>query len=385
MKPFIITFDDWLQDGSRDLAKLCRFIVTQGKQLRFPVNVAFSDTAACNLELWGDDSGKQADLQIVTLKIGLQRLIERLNRGDYPKQATINCEEIMISSVNAPSDASSFLRKNCKYHQQNINGPLCAIGNHGDNITTPQFCEKCAMPDESLMCSHLIHLKSESKKDHNDHLIGRDVRDAFCAKGESFNAGFDVMICQPEARPCWEKIYEIPQPVINIPVDLPDRVVDEIDFLNVYIKDAYKNGIKLIDLKFYRPISDVHGKCQTDKEFTTLVQVVGTIIEQFQIISLLPADKQTKKEGANDVKLKSIEALERFLQINYSASGDSVLKTLRHIIQIRNSYPAHIKEDIGSFEALGIEHPIADYQKAWDKILYAFYDSIKTLRKLIQT
>ncbi|MFA5793486.1 MAG: hypothetical protein WC980_00240 [Candidatus Brocadiia bacterium] len=390
MKPFIITFDGDIPHNGRDLVKFCRFLVKQG-ELSFPVNVALTLEATCNFKInLGSENENKALIEEVFFKIALQRLKEKLASGNYPQKSTLTCEEIMISSTSTPEDISPFLNKACHYQQQEIKGPICGIsrslGNPSDNITNVSFCKGCSMPDKSLICSCLIHPASQCYRNLDKKITERNIIEVYCNKGESLD-GIGIMLCIPQGgQECWEQIYEIPQLAINIPTDLSERVVDEIDFLNLYVKNNLNKDVKLIDLKFYRPISDVRGKCQTAEEFAALIQTLGTILDrgQFKIIELLPEDKRTKKEGNKDMELNSMEALERFLQLNYSSSGETLVKTLRHIIQVRNSYPTHQKEAIGAFEALDIEHPIVNHQKAWDKILWAFYDSIKILRKLIQ-
>ncbi|MFH1230053.1 MAG: hypothetical protein V1709_01010 [Planctomycetota bacterium] len=392
MKPFVITFDGYLNHGSRDLTEFCRFQVKQGK-LTFPVNIALTFEATCNFGINGEDK-KENDLLIgrMFFKIGLQRLKEKLASGNYPKQSTINCEEILITSDNVPSDISQVLAKNCKYQQKELKGLICGI--YGDShcpsdiITTSSFCESCSLPDTNLICSHLVHPASRTHRE-GYQITKRVIFEAYCNNkqpvDESTLDAIDAWSyqCVPDLRPdCWEQIYELPLPDINIPVDLSSRVVDEIDFLNLLFDKKF-NG-QFIDISQARSIRDIGNDCKTEEEFVHKVQVIGHLINDIKIRDILPAEKGSDKSGN---KLLSIAVLKVFLDGNYQGAPAIIVTNLEHIRTIRDDYPAHTKtrRDVTvSLDALQINYPIQNWQDAWQKVLYAFWDSLNKLRLLIQ-
>jgi len=376
MKPFVITFAKYLPRNGRDLFKICRYRVSQG-ELKFPVNIAITSEAIISLNT-PDEALKISAFH----KIGLQRLKKKLASGNYPKQSTTNCEEILITSDNVPLDMTRFLEETCKYQQKGLSGPICIIG-EDNKLTTKQLCTECFLPDDNRRCDHLIHLSSGSKVNIDGKITEREITEAYCEKGEQLdNPTTMVSMCISCQRPCWEQIYEIPQPAIGIPIDLPDRVADEIDFLNLLFDKKY--SCQFIDISQARSIRDIGNECKTEEEFVHKVQVVGHLINDIKIRDVPSVKKQSAK-GKN--KLLSIAALKVFLSDNYQGASAVVVTNLEHIRTIRDDYPTHTKtrRDVTvSLDALQINFPIQNWQDAWQKVLYAFWESLNKLRLLIQ-
>ncbi|MBI4834139.1 MAG: hypothetical protein HY811_04900 [Planctomycetes bacterium] len=381
MKPFIITFANILPHNGRDLSRFYRFRVNQGK-LSFPVNIAITSEAICNLEINDDDKNQDVIIEQVFLRIGLQRLREKLGQGNYPKETTINCEEILITSANMPLDIQQLLQKKCGHQRKGLMGPVCNISMNqspSESLTTPFFCDKCSHPDSRLMCSHLIHPMSQGYKDTKDIITSREIIKAYCNKGEILE-DFKAMCCVPVARKCWEQIYETFQPAINIPVDLSDRVADEIDFLNLLFDKKYNKPFLMISQA--RSIRDSGSDCKTKEEFIHKIQVIGHLINDIKIRDILIESKSVNEKGG----VSSITALKRFLEDNYPNYPLDILSNFEHIRTIRDDYPTHTKtrKDItASFDFLRIEFPVQDWQKAWEKVLYAFWNSLYKLRLLV--
>jgi hypothetical protein len=363
MKPFVVSFGDWLTSGA-DIEAACFFNVSRG-ELRFPVSLSLSGTLGI---VWRFE-GKA--LQNVLLKMALGRCRDLISSEDYPKESTHKFQDHVLTTNNSP-EPESFVAKYCRFQAKSDTGPICKAAARDDprrgRVSQP-LCEQCTMPDSRLVCSHLSHPTVISKG------TGRLVADALCEKGSN---PADANECVPGSRDCWELTYEPGKELSAIPNDLAARVSDEIDFLNLAFKEVHRT--KILTIHNARSVSDLHGRCETADEFMNKVAILADLTAHISVIKLLPEELRQKDGG-------SIDILSVFLKIDYPGQEEEVTGNLRLITKVRNSFPIHSRTEglLTSFDRLGIDYPPNDWDSAWKRVLNAFYLSLKNLRRVVMT
>lgn len=384
MKVYEITFGGEYHD-KRDVAMGLFFCVKKG-DIKFYIPVCISRMLAT---CWGlqqrflsaeeEKALEQTELlKDYLFRIGLPQLKDRLKTFELPPEAKSEPPfEIFLSTKNEPGERP-VLKKSCRFQKKTDRGYMCSVFDENNDeskgITSPVLCETCELPDEEERCYHLSHPTTKLLRIPGEEgLAKRMVEGAVCDAGMT---ALKVKECVPGGRDCWKQIYEVPTPIAKIPEDISDRVADEIDYLNLSFEHKYK--AKPIEIKHARSIMDLSGVVITEEQFTYKVAVVGDLINQIHIDKVLTPEENNLKG--------SLKRLEAFLTRNYPKTPLGAVKKLRQIVDIRNGFPVHSRNArlLRAFKSLDIEYPPISWNDAWQKILYAFWESLRQIRKIIQ-
>ena len=365
MQPFKIKFDMW--KSSSDY-----FLSVQKGELSFPVSVGVGLIRAA---AWKSLGVGEEDIKQPLLRMGIERLLLMLESGDYPTESTITEQKITIS-VEDTVDFGNYLIKSCKFQTKTPTGSICEAASERDNLkrkTCQPLCDRCSIPSSDILCSHLCH--PEGYSSGAGPAGQRGIQRAMCEKGHDPS---NTRECKPDGKDCWELIYEPSEAIPEIPFDLADRVSDEIDFLNLAFEHAHHS--KILELLHARSISDLFGECGDDEMCMFKVAVVADLINNLSVSETLSEEDQKGITG-------SINLLELYLSKFYPGLAGSLISKLRAVVKIRNSFPVHSqrRQLIETFQKLDIDYPITNWQKAWEKVLFAFWSSLRDLRRLIQS
>jgi len=364
MQPFVISFNDWSKPGPDKYQ--CVFYAKQG-ELEFPIAITLDELRPV--------LHKKEVIKDKLPKIGLGYVLRKLESGDYPDETTRIYQDISLNPDLFEAGMDEYSRKGCKFQTKTLAGLICEAAFSGDDLqgwTSQPLCDECEIPDSRFLCAHLSHPESYSSASSKSRMMS----DAMCEKKQDPEKTGG---CNPGGKACWEFVFEFPKEVQKIPADLPERVADEIDFLNLVFREVH--GSRILDILVVRSISDLHGSCSTKQQFIFKVQVVADLIDKLTI----PENQLKEKPGENEGRL---DIIERFLSESYPGSSTTLVSGLRDIRRVRHGFPAHSgteKKLAAALENLDIPYPIDDYQKAWEKILWTFYAKLKELRLVVET
>ncbi|GFP28217.1 hypothetical protein HKBW3S43_00558 [Candidatus Hakubella thermalkaliphila] len=366
MTPFTITFNEW-EPRSGDVVSRCSFLVVQG-ELEFLMSIGVPHM------LWTTTWSKleEKDKKRLVLRVGLERLLKKLTSGDYPRESTKSSQEIILATDDE-IEVDKYLVKLCKFQTKAPAGLVCKVAVENDQLqakTCQPLCNECSIPDSDLLCSHLSHPECWSSVSQTSR--SRDIGSAMCEKGRD---PANTSECKPGGQQCWQLVFEPAKVAQEIPTDLPDRVADEIDFLNLAFVHVHSK--RILELSQARSISDLYGSCATEQDFMFKVAVIADLVNKLSMADALSEEERDGIEG-------SVNLLEVYLNKFHQGFGDFLISNLRSIVDVRNSFPVHSKSKrlIKSFELLDIEYPVYHWQKAWEKVLFAFWSSLRKLRRL---
>ena len=374
MKPYSITYNLELGPNG-EWGPNFLFIVKRG-QLQFPVAVDFSRMLVTKWERIGHLNEKE--LEQITLRIGVERILKMLAAGDVP-QETEKTKRIFVTPDNG-IELDTYRQKACKFQSSISAGLICEIAVKDDELnseTCQPICDECGIPDSRVLCSHLSHPESYSSAPSRKRMISGGL----CERNEDPG---DTTNCWPRHNRCWELLYKPPEVAKQIPSDLSERVVDEIDFLNLAFIKVYES--KILDVPLAGSIGSLYGSCSTREEFIFKVQVVADLINKLSP----PKDLLKRKLSKDELKKnkKGLDQLGVFLDKFFSGSSSSSICSLKAIKRVRNDFPAHSgteKKVLEEFEILDIPYPVFDYQKSWERVLFVFWSSLRDLRRLIMS
>jgi hypothetical protein len=282
-----------------------------------------------------------------------------------------------IDEIETARSARST-RKECVWQERALREWSClAHVGEGTNATTPSLCAGCRVPDERVVCAHLmkpgISLSRTSAKVMSAPgcMIGNDPAD-----------GAD---CRIGGKPCWTRIIEtrIASP-LDPPRDLPRSISDELDFLRLVARDRL--GISdAVPVPQARSISELFGECDSAEDLQRRLATLGDLINRLDFIDAL--DPTDRNDGQGQ-KLKSLGALDKLLEVKQTGTSGTggPVSVLRSIVRVRNTFPMHTQPATReSFRAVGIDYPPADWHIAWTQILLGFWSAIRRVREALQT
>ncbi|MGE5571663.1 MAG: hypothetical protein ACM3ZU_01400 [Bacteroidota bacterium] len=335
------------------------------------------------LAMYSSGIKDQEELRELLLSAGLREVRRMLIAGVFDEGEPRHVIDVQVrtpqeSGALRVDDLLARRQKYCKYRKSSEAGPICGITAHDDplgGMTLDQLCEACEVPDSDLACAHLVHLSTSGSETMGRPCYSRYMDRAACNYGRSLSS---PSACIPGQCEAWIQVVTVSPPDEAVPSDIVDRIVDEIDYLNLAFKDRY--GARLVQLTQARTIGDLGICCQGENDFTQLVAVVASLLAGIRVPENLLDDPETVKDKG------SLTRLEAFLGRYHPNYDKTRVQRLKSITRIRNSHPIHPKTEgvSAAFGCLSIEYPIRDWQEAGRRVLGALWDGLRHLRTLIQ-
>lgn len=160
------------------------------------------------------------------------------------------------------------------------------------------------------------------------------------------------------------------------PHQVPDLILQTRNAINLLFKNKYKEELLL----FLQPenVGDFFKDATTKEEFNARVISLGATAGEMNIELLRTIT------GITDTKFKSIYLLNNYLE-SLRADTDAIIIPLKHLVTIRNGYPAHKDklETLNAYAQLGVDHPVIKYSESWKKILSQYLTALQKLKELI--
>lgn len=370
MHKYQLRFLEW--EAPRSDTKLRAWFKVERGEVAQPLCLNITGTCAATSGITDVE-----ELKEVLLRAGLRAARDLLQRGAFDTTPDTEAIDVTFSSLRV-GELLAHRQKYCKYRRDTDLGPLCAIADPSEKIggmTPVPLCEACEIPDSNLACMHLVHLMTQGSMTSGPNYTRLVTRFA-CNSGTS---AFKPGQCVPGGG-CgdWTQVVTVSPPDEAVPSDIVDRIVDEIDYLNLAFKDRY--AARLVQLTQARTIGDLGIRCQEENDFTQLVAVVASVLAGIRVPENLLDNPDTAKDKG------SLTKLEAFLGQYHPDYDKTRLQRLKSITRIRNSYPIHPKTEgvSAAFGCLSIEYPVRDWPEAGRRVLGALCEGLRHLRTLIQ-
>ncbi len=154
--------------------------------------------------------------------------------------------------------------------------------------------------------------------------------------------------------------------------DIAERTIDELHYLNLGFRQAF--GHVLLRINDPRSVTEVVTPCHTQEEFTTKVACLADLFNNFDLSNF---DKEIK----GDIK-GPLNRLGEFLRRHKVLLDERPIRTLKHIISIRNSFPIHSgkTEFLAACQELQLEYPPTAWEEPWAIVLHNVWRSLRSLR-----
>lgn len=315
---------------------------------------------------FGQSSPEEQKIKIFLTREGFQRIQEALDGGMQENQEFIFDRQ---NSPKRPEDTPKQCVYSVKTGEASI---LCRISK---DYTTYPKCEECNFPEYFAQCNYLKNARA--RKIETDQEDPYEIS-ANCNKTGKELKNSELKNCVNQ--PCFEPItIKSPKQIQQVEEDKIVREIrDKIDNINLLMKS--KNGFELFKIQQQKIWNILIEPCTTGEKFTSHILALKNIIDWMNTDELkMKITGEKPKEG-------SINYLETFLQEHYTTFDSGfIVKPLRRINKISQRFPRHkdTTEVIKEIKSLGIEYPVKDWQKLWDKIIFDFYSPLRNLEQLL--
>lgn len=315
---------------------------------------------------FGQSSPEEQKIKIFLTREGFQRIQEALDGGMQENQEFIFDRQ---NSPKRPEDTPKQCVYSVKTGEASI---LCRISK---DYTTYPKCEECNFPEYFAQCNYLKNARA--RKIETDQEDPYEIS-ANCNKTGKELKNSELKNCVNQ--PCFEPItIKSPKQIQQVEEDKIVREIrDKIDNINLLMKS--KNGFELFKIQQQKIWNILIEPCTTGEKFTSHILALKNIIDWMNTDELkMKITGEKPKEG-------SINYLETFLQEHYTTFDSGfIVKPLRRINKISQCFPRHkdTTEVIKEIKSLGIEYPVKDWQKLWDKIIFDFYSPLRNLEQLL--
>lgn len=376
MRNFTITFGHWVgAEPLNDVAE-CGLCYVKFNNDQYPLKIEISGSLySCLPNQYHSSNFKL--LHLTLLKIVLPRFILKLNNIEPP--AGKSNKFLLAESFNS-NDKPLFLnealaKRKCIYQKTSSKGLLCDVTANNDSFrgrTSKIICENCNLPDDRLRCSLLQHpeiIGTSPQANTRSRVVYRALCDI---KTEEF----DASNCFPGGYPCW--VYKVSHNIsfdTAVLYDIEKKVIDELTHFNLMF--LHKFGNRILRVNDLRTSVSIISKCTSEQEFPHHVASIANVLNDFNLTNgNLSIDANTKG---------SINRLEELFQNMKYLTNNQPIKTLRAIINLRNSFPIHSSSDkfVSAWKELGLQYPIDNWDTAWKTILYQLWTSIRDLRLML--
>jgi len=298
------------------------------------------------------------------IREGFKKVQEHLDQG------ITEDKEFLFTRDNSPEKFETH--KQCNFLEEQENKIICKISNE---FTTYPRCEECNFPEYFAQCKHLKNFRHR-KIVTNTADIYEIIAD--CDKRKEELKGSELKNCLMKL--CFEPITSpSPKKLPRVEEDkIVREIIEKIDNINLLMKSKYR--FELFKIQQQAVWNILPKLCNTEENFTQHILALKNIMDWMNIDEL-----KTRITGKRP-KEGSINYLETFLQEQYPTLAlGFIVKPLRKINKISQGFPRHkdTPEVIEAIKSLGIEYPVKDWQKLWDKIILDFLFSLRILEQIL--
>jgi hypothetical protein len=374
---YTIKFETSYHDGGRVgvLVLVLGVYCDETRIFRFDVAVTH------HVQLLAEDKGlTNADLLGVMLEAGLDDLERGLAAGIYPPDGADRLEVMFTSDSDDRLWAYEDREKHCRWQTRTEIGWSCEATpdlDH-DRRTTAVLCAGCVMPDERVICPHLVHPSIHLVRSEEGVYSRVPYAAPFCQIGNDPGVGKE---CYLGGKDCAVRIVETRRS-LDPPDDVARRAADEIDYFALVYRDRYE-GSRVWSIPQARTISEFFGTCEDAEDFQRRVAALADLLSRLSPYHQL---EEEKRKDATGNQVGPLIALERVMERDHPEAVAAV-RLLRRIPDARNSFPIHTRNEklLDAMRDLGVDFPAVDWNLAWLQVLTAFWSSVRDIRVALQT
>jgi len=312
------------------------------------------------------------------LRAGLSKLEARLRSGWLPLADSGALEAIQLSQDECEEIVAGWREKTCAWRSEGERGPLCAASRGSDRRTIRSVCDRCPAPDTASRCHNLVHVETRESSDQNgfDRMLVSALCDARAEPNLPRLTGCGIGVDLP--RECWRRRVETSAP-LRTPVDVADRIVDEIDFFRLVYKEAY-GPAAIWPFVHARSVACLFASPASLAEFQSHLSSLVDLLDQ-----LSPPERPDGTTAAKSTT--RLQALESVLANDHPDLVTNVA-LLRRVFAVRRGlvHSNTKREDlIGVCRDLGVDYPPRDWPTAWHQLLGSCWRNIRALRMGLQS
>jgi hypothetical protein len=318
-------------------------------------------------------------IENVLIAAGLEELERQIRAGLFPPEEEPYAEILFTSDQHEHIRAIADRDKACLWQERLERGWICtATRPGGDDRTSAPLCKECPIPDERVLCVHLMHPQIDSFGGTGGISTRSVVSHPLCNVGNDPNAGAACLI---GGLSCARRHVSTGRTMPDPPADVARLAADEADFFTLVYHDRY--GSRVWAVPQARTISEFFGDCEGPEDFQRRVAALADFLARLNPYKELEEEERVDRAGK---RVGSLVALERLIERDHPEAVPAV-KTLRAIAAARNAFPIHTGSDklVAALRDLGIAFPPADWRLAWLQVLTAFMTSLAEIRAAIQT
>ena len=159
---------------------------------------------------------------------------------------------------------------------------------------------------------------------------------------------------------------------------IASNIIGVRDNINAIFHDSH--GEKLIRLGEERDLLQLFRDAESIEEFFFRICALANLATNLNTVLL------RKLTEDNDTGKKSLSLLETYLSMRNSSDA-KIIKTLRAINRIRQSYPVHGDRVDGVLEAhqyFNLDYPVRNFRESWKAILLLYLDALERLLSVIK-
>lgn len=159
---------------------------------------------------------------------------------------------------------------------------------------------------------------------------------------------------------------------------LAAKIIDLRDNANAVFGERV--GGCLLTLLQERALAELSRQCDSEEEFAYRVTSLCALATAIDTSNLGTSSEGPAQGG-------SIDRLGVFLRREFPESDTSkIMDTLSHFNRLRRMYPVHTDRATGvirAFEFFGLEYPVREFQRAWEKLLKAYLEVLRSILDLL--
>lgn len=374
MENYVVTFSGW-REPSGDIYEFGTFRVAAGR-ISFPTRFMMTGTLYAVIRSHTNPPPPREFIRQRMLAVGLPRLRAKLDDMELPEAST---DTFLLTESFGSEATEVFLtpkgERRCTFQEKKPRGLFCAAASDDDNLggkTTRALCLQCDLPDDLIRCTNLQHPVVIGA--HSYDIAGRRVSSAFC---DIQTVVFDHRKCVPGGHDCWRQEVQQSDLPEEIPGDIAERVVDEIQFLSLSFWQAFGHG--LLRISDPRSVVQLTLPCKGQEGFTANIACLADILNSFDLA-------WCDQEIGSDRK-GSLLRLAKFLKGRSALVDERPIEQLRQVVAIRNSFPIHSDNTkfLVACEALHLSYPFESWAGAWRLILFRAWSALRVLRTSVKS
>jgi len=326
------------------------------------------------------------------LLAGLRRVREELRLGDLPPDPPQDPYRISFNGGDVAFLADEARQKLCSYQQRDGRDIFCSAAAFDDRPiagrvglrtfarTAPRICNKCNMPDDRLLCRHLLNAEVKYRRAHEP--FGRELRSADCELGHHEVA--TPRDCRAGGHSCWEIAVSREAPSIPAERRSPRALVEALGYFDASWRLAFGSSQRIVHLRDAETTVRLAENCDSAEEFDSRMSALSMVLDDLTVSDDLWAEGLTTEERASTKSLTRLElALKKSgLEPEGLARASQAISTLHALKKVRNKLHHSRDEVARAFRQANLSFP-PRWQESWEMARAMAAQAISVIREEI--